>query len=222
MDETSNEELFSALNNKGNLKKEIYKNTERAFELINNAAHKISQNSPLRDEYLKIEYNSISPFQSQMFFAGDALIFFMHTDMFEFSRDHDVMRTAYIREDKTRSYCGVIHIYNFLSNSFKYNRENDLGYLIGRLFINKNMHYFVEGKREVGILYPQFGTFLFDETAAENLIKSSMLYAINFDLLTPPFDEVKMVTAGAIMHYAENCRLVIGKRLGFRFQADNE
>jgi len=31
-----------------------------------------------------------------------------------------------------------------------------------------------------------------------------------------------MVTAGAIMHYAENCRLVIGKRLGFRFQADNE
>ncbi|HNQ60285.1 MAG TPA: hypothetical protein PK028_07205 [Bacteroidales bacterium] len=222
MDGISNEELFSTLNDKGNLKKEIYQNTERAFELINQAARKISQISPMKDEHLRIEFNRISPFQSQLFFAGDALIFFMQTDMYEFSRDHDVMRTAYIRQDKTRSYVGIIHIYNFLTDSFKYNRENDLGYLIGRLFINKNMHYFIDGKREVGILYPQFGTLLFDETAAENLIKSSMLYTINFDLLTPPFDEVKVITAGAVIHYAENCRLVIGKRLGFRFQADND
>ena len=44
-----------------------------------------------------------------------------------------------------RTYCGVINMYNFLSDSFKYNRENDLGYLIGRMFINKE-NTFVEGK----------------------------------------------------------------------------
>ncbi len=98
MDGISNEELFSTLNDKGNLKKEIYQNTERAFELINQAARKISQISPMKDEHLRIEFNRISPFQSQLFFAGDALIFFMQTDMYEFSRDHDVMRTAYIRQ----------------------------------------------------------------------------------------------------------------------------
>ena len=45
------------------------------------------------------------------------------------------MNTSYVKEDKNRSYCGVIHLYNFLADSFKYNRLNDVGYLIGRVFI---------------------------------------------------------------------------------------
>ena len=45
-----------------------------------------------------------------------------------------------------RSFCGVINIYNFLSQTLlKYNRLNDAGFLIASVFINKDYHFFVEG-----------------------------------------------------------------------------
>jgi hypothetical protein len=219
MDDISTGDLFEALSGKGSLKQRIYKNTLSAFHTL---CAKAGQIAEAWAGPHPIEYTRNGDFQAEMRFAGDALVFMMHTNVFEFSRDHEVMRTAYVREDKERSYCGIIHIYNFLADSFRYNRDNDLGYLIGRVFINKDMHYFIEGKREVGVLYPNFGNAVYDENAAHGLVKSAMLYAINFDLLTPPFDEVKMLAAGAVRNYAESTRMITAKRLGFRFQADQE
>ncbi len=101
------------------------------------------------------------------------------------------MRTAYVKEDDSRSYCGIINIYNFLSDSFKYNRFNDIGYLIGRIFINKDNHYFIEGKRELGFLYNNFGKHEMNRETAQQIIETAITYTINFDLLTPPYETVK-------------------------------
>jgi hypothetical protein len=144
----------------------------------------------------------------------------MHTNIFEFSRYHEVMSTQYVREDKERSYCGIINIYNFLSNSFRYNRLNDLGYLIGRIFVNKDKCYFIEGKREVGLLYNSFGKEVLDEQVGQKIVESAILYAVNFDLLTPPFDSLKEISLGEMKSNVDSLALKTGKRLGFRFQAD--
>ena len=56
----------------------------------------------------------------------------------------------YPEENPNRGFCGLIHIYNFLNDSFKYNRVHDLGYLIGRIFINHENHFMVQGKRQLG------------------------------------------------------------------------
>jgi len=72
------------------------------------------------------------------------------------TRNHQVMSTPYVNKDAYRSYCGIINIYNFLSDSFKYNRINDIGYLICKLFIHKERHYFIERKRKSGFLYNNF------------------------------------------------------------------
>ena len=55
-------------------------------------------------------------------------------------------KQKYVKEDKMRSFCGVIHVYNFLNDSFKYNRLNDVGNLVARIFVNKDKHFFVEGE----------------------------------------------------------------------------
>ena len=44
----------------------------------------------------------------------------------------------------------MINIYNFLSDSFVYDRERDLGYLVARVFLNKEGHFFVQGKKQLG------------------------------------------------------------------------
>lgn len=219
-----NPNLFDVLNKKGKLKQLVYQNTVESFNLLRKAITDL--NHEYQEKYSKVPqaipfiYEDRGEFELYMQFAGDVLIITMHTNIFEFSRYHEVMTTSYIREDKERSYCGIINIYNFLSDSFKYNRMNDIGYLIGRIFVNKDKCYFIEGKREIGLLYNNFGREVLDEQVARKIIESAMLYAINFDLLTPPYDSQKEISLGEMRSMFDSLTLKTGKRLGFRFQAD--
>jgi hypothetical protein len=176
--------------------------------------------SKKHDKPVPFESKVISDFQLELKFAGDLLLFNMHTNIFEFPRQHEVMRTSYVKDDKSRSYCGVINIYNFLADSFKYNRINDSGYLIGRIFINKDNHYFIEGKRELGFLFNNFGKHILDKSKATNILETAISYTINFDLLTPPYEQVKIVNVEAMKTALDAISLKTGKRLGFKFQAD--
>ena len=97
---------------------------------------------------MKLEYIDRGKFDAEMRMAGDVLFFSMHSNIFEFDRDHSVWKLSYVEEDKMRSYCGIINVYNFLSDSFKYNRFDDLGYLIGRIFVNKDMVASQNGVKE--------------------------------------------------------------------------
>ena len=171
---------------------------------------------------MHFDYTDRGDFEFEIKFAGDILLFAMHTNVFEFSRDHEVMKSTYIRENPQRSYCGVIHIYNFLSDSFLYHRDNDLGYLIGRVFVNMDKHYFIEGKRELGMLYNNFGSSLISNESVQSIVLSAIEYTTNFDLLTPPYDEVKVVSVGEMRSQMDQKSLVTGKRVGFKFQADTE
>ena len=219
-------DLFNIINEKGQLISTVYQNTLDSINLIKRTIDELVaeylKEHPSGNGVVNMTREHTGDHEVKLQFAEDTLIFTMQTNIFEFSRYHEVMSTTYIKEEKTRSYCGIINIYNFLSDSFKYNRMNDVGYLIGRIFINRDKCYFIEGKREVGLLYNNFGQEVFDEQACRKLVESAMLYAINFDLLTPPFDSVKEISLAEMRSLAETNMLKTGKRLGFKFQADKE
>ncbi|HPG33676.1 MAG: hypothetical protein H6541_12125 [Lentimicrobiaceae bacterium] len=218
--------LFEALRTKALLKQDVYKNTFTSFrlfksivlEMVNEYQEKYNGNQVS----VPFEFRDRSEFEFELKFGGDVLIFVMHSNIFEFSRLHEVMKTVYIKEDMDRSYCGVINIYNFLADSFKYNRMNDVGYMIGRVFINKDLHYFIEGKREIGLLFNNFASSVLTKESATQIIESSIAYTVNFDLLTPPYEEVKQVSVYEMQTSLDNMKLPTGKRLGFRFQGDHE
>jgi hypothetical protein len=73
--------------------------------------------------------------------AGDLIIFHMHTNVFKLDQSHSLWKSSYLEEDEMRGYFGLINVYNFLSDSFKFNREGDLGYLVARIFLNKDGHF---------------------------------------------------------------------------------
>jgi len=225
MSENTNQ-LFTLLREKSLLKQDVYRKTLSVFrqfkDIILTIAKEYAEYSKLNGNSVPFQLKEKSEFEIELHFGGDILLFMMHTNIFEFSREHEVMKTPYIRENKSRSYCGVINIYNFLADSFKYNRVNDLGYLIGRVFINRELHYFIEGKREIGFLYQNFATSVVDETSIRAIIESSIGYTLNFDLLTPPFDAVKEVTVFDMQTTSDYMKLRTGKRLGFKFQGDHE
>lgn len=222
------EELFDKLVQKATLKQMVYRNTLDSFRLLKDVIDSFTldyekyageHNLPHRVEF---ESRMRGDFEIEVKFGGDILLFLMHTNVFEFSRNHAVMRTPYIKEEKERSFCGMICIYNFLADSFIYNRVNDIGYMIGRIFINKDKHYFIEGKRELGYLYNNFGDYLFNKEKIEDIVTAAITYTLNFDLLTPPYQNMQEVTVNEMKNTLDAISLKTGKRLGFRFQADQD
>ncbi len=220
------EELFREVIEKSSMKQEVFQALQETFALFKTTSGQMAKEYSATARNLKAEYDvpmemeEHGTFEFSLKFGGDILFFLMHSNIFEIPRDHNVMRSTYIKENKERSYCGIIHIYNFLSDSFKYNRQNDLGYLIGRILINKEQHYFIEGKSELGFLYKNFRHSIITPESVDKIITAAIRYTIGFDLLTPPYEQVKLISVDEMKNTLDTIALKTGKRLGFKFYPD--
>ncbi len=222
-----NEELLHNLIRKSNLLKKVEGNTQKAMLSFTEVAQDIETflKENTTEEALK---NNVCFTQSndsffEMQFNDDVLVFVMPPDVFEFSRNHEVMRSPYIKEDRERSYCGMILIYNFLANSLENKRMNDSGYMIGRILINKDGHYFVEGKKEISQILNNFTQNEFSKETALEIMTLAIKYTLNFDLLLPDFNMFKEINVSDILYLKEQVMtLKTAKRLGFRFEKDTE
>lgn len=218
--------ILDTIRDKSVMKQQVYKNTCLMFSHFGKVLQEVCEELQVALEdvskVIKIKYSEDSSFERQLKIAGDVLIFAMHTNVFQFDRSHAMWNTSYVREDNYRAFCGVINVYNFLTDSFKYDRKNDSGYLVARIFVNRDMHYFVEGKRQLGILYNDFVHAKLDKKQIRKIVESIILYTLDFDLLTPSYDIVKEVTVSEIEQLTSHVKMRTGKRLGFKFQADTD
>ncbi|PCI97455.1 MAG: hypothetical protein COB15_07775 [Flavobacteriales bacterium] len=218
--------ILETLKTKACLKQDVFKKTKDLFQNFKLEAEKLanelSTEMNLADKNVIVEFVNKDDYEFHIKFGGDILVFFMHTNIFDFEKSHPIWKTSYLKDDELRAYCGMINVYNFLSDSFKYNRLNDVGYLVARLFLNKDEHYFVEGKRQLGFLYNDFVNEIINNDKIRNIIESSILYSMDFDLLTPHYDTMKTVSVNEIKEVTSAMSIKTGKRLGFKFQADND
>lgn len=219
-------QIKELLVSKSGLKQQIFDNTNALFTELKDALHEFSTEIDEElderiDKRIRIEYNDRGKFEAQIQIAGDLLLFVMHTNVFNFERDHRIWHNPYVQADKANSYCGVINIYNFLADSFKYKRAEDEGYLIGRIFINRENKFFVEGKRQDSWKVDSFGSENVSREAILEILEKAILYALGFDLLVPSYDTVKQVEAEQFLSRQENTRLQTGKRLGYEFRSDD-
>jgi hypothetical protein len=56
----------------------------------------------------------------------------------------------------------------------------------------------------------------------EEIILRLSIYALEFDLLTPPYQAVNQVSVGELQTLSSNTKLKTGKRLGFQFQSNTD
>lgn len=218
--------ILETLKTKACLKQDVFKKTIEVFKIFKTEAEKLVEELKTDmkdiDQDIIIDFIDKDKYEFHIKFGGDILVFFMHTNVFYFDKSHGIWKTSYLKEDELRAYCGMINVYNFLADSFKYNRLNDVGYLVARMFLNKDLHYFVEGKRQLGFLYNDFVNETINNTKIRNIIESSILYSMDFDLLTPPYNTMKSVSVQDINEVTNAMSIKTGKRLGFKFQADND
>jgi hypothetical protein len=93
--------------------------------------------------------------------------------------------------------------------------------MIGRIFVNKDKHYYVEGKRELAAVLNNFNSKELNKDAVEEILQSAIQYTINFDLLVPDYSKLIEISVNDILEIEDqNMILKTAKRLGFRFEPD--
>lgn len=221
------EMIVSGLRDKAQLKANVFDQCLDVFNQLKDVLSELSNDlNDMLEEYsnnrrVRLEYRDRGRFEAELKFADDVLIFSMHTDIFQFDREHSIWKNPYVSEDKSRAYCGVISVYNFLSDSMKYNREEDLGYLVARIFVNKEKSFLVEGKRQKKQQTSTFGKYTLGRDELKSMVETAILYSLSFDLLVPPFDMVKVASVNQINAKIESAKMKTGKRMGYQYNSDD-
>lgn len=213
------ENIIKLLKEKAGTKQKVYQITKEVFAQIQDVLVELVNklNKETLDPKINILYKESGDFDAKIKFSGDTLLFNMHTNIFDFDAAHKIHKSKYVKEDSSRSFCGIINIYNFLSDSLKYNRLNDVGFLIARIFINKDRNFFVEGEDQLGFLFSDFTNQSINKEYITSIISNAITYSLNFDLQTPNFNDVKIVSVSQVLNLNNNHKIRTAKRLGFKF-----
>jgi len=171
---------------------------------------------------VEIELREINQFESMLKFGSDVLIFSMHSNVFYVNPNHFIHKSNYVKEDNSRAYCGVIHIHNFLADSIKYNRINDKGYLVARIFVNRERHFFVEGRGQFAFLFEDFANRKLDRLVVDNIVEIAINHSIEFDLVAPDFERIQAISLADKQIQYGNSGYQTDKQLGYKFSSQIE
>ncbi|MEJ8755941.1 hypothetical protein WG947_02950 [Pontibacter sp. H259] len=191
-------DIINGLHQKSVTKQAIYRNTKAAFdrmkEIAQDVVGKLTDKVTKQNSDVIIEYVNISEFEFHVKFSGDLLMFIMHTNIITFPDDYELMRNDYIEEDFRRRFFGHIMAYNFMADTIKYNRLDDPGYLVGRMLINIDRHFVIEGVKQMDLPYDRIAQNVINNKTLRLIIESAMVAAVNNDLMGQDVSEIERIT----------------------------
>lgn len=212
--------IAELLEQKSAHKQDVFNNTISCFKQFKEVGAELMQwmgdKLGKEAENLSLKYEDLNTYECGLHFAGDMLLLNMHTNVFTFERSNQLWRNRYVKEDYRRAYFGVVHVYNFLADSFRYNRQSDSGVLLCRIFINSEGHYFAEGQRNLVKPLSQLEDQVIDKKSIEFLLEECVKYALNFDLTAPSFAEVMTASVSNLRANSSELQMRTTKKLGYK------
>ncbi|MCZ2139966.1 MAG: hypothetical protein LC096_01105 [Bacteroidia bacterium] len=217
-------EIHRLLCEKSENKQHVFRITQDIFRdlkmMIREVEAELNADIKEKAPHVEVKYSDKGDFEAHFKFSGDTLVLMMHTNIFELDSSHYFTKSDYLQQDQLRSFCGMIQIYNFLSDSLKYNREQDIGFLIARIFINKDKHFFIDGKRPLSLIYNDIEKNVITKESLRAIIEEAMLFCLNFDLTAPPADALNLISVEQKNNMSYSSGMPTVKRLGFIMQKE--
>ncbi len=214
-------DISGLLVTKAGLKQDVYAKTLEVFSLLSSEAEqlmkKLSAEVKEKDDRVRMIYSKRSEFEFQIHIGGDVLVFLMHTNVFMLDPENKLWNSAYIKKENARAFVGLINVYNFLHDSLYYNRDNDIGYLVGRTLVNSEGHYFLELQEGERNNHQDFKTKILDNECARCILEDLMEIVINFDMYVPPVKEVSQFSVDEMNQAVLSQKFKTAKRLGFSY-----
>ena len=214
--------IVSLVGPKAKLRKQVEANITEGVETLCSVLQQMA------DEYsealgpdVAVRYERRASHVALFTLDADVLVFVQLTDVFNFDRDNQALKTPYVKEDAQRAAVGIVNVYNFMTDSFKYDRDEDMGYLVARIFVNAEGAFFVEGKRQRGVGVDHFGEQKVDADAWRRFAETALKYAAESDALVPPYEMLLQADMATLKGYILASKTKTAKRLGFGFKADD-
>jgi hypothetical protein len=215
------EAIIDLLINKAAMKQDIADYSENVFGQFKEIAQKelVILRESVNDERVRMRFEDKGKHEFILYIGSDVLVFQLHRNVFRLPEENPMWKTPYLEENETNGFFAIINIYNFLAESFEQGRMNDPGYLIGRVLLNHDERFMVEGKGQLGFLFRDLANSTINDDIIEHILEVSMAFAIEFDLVTPPYKMMQEVSVGQIKVISSNLQIATGKRLGFQFNS---
>lgn len=208
------------LHTKSSVKQKTYKNLCHTFRQLERQTKAVTEqiNLKIKDlrEDVTVKMTRENPQEFHLKVAGDLLVFVMHTNIITLDKAHGYNKSKYVEEDGYRRYLGQINVYNFMADSFRYNRLNDPGYLLSRLFINHENHFLVEGERQLDFMYEEVSSKPVEPSDLSIFIQLLITQAIESDLITPAFPDIRAISVREKLEKTQ--QLGAGSKIGFQMQ----
>lgn len=214
------DDIINGLHQKSKTKQVIYRNTKETFnrmkEISQELVTELTERLTRLDDNVVIEYKNVGEHEFQIKFSGDLLVFVMHSNIITFPDDYEIMRSDYVEEDFRRRFFGHIMAYNFMADTIKYNRLEDPGYLVGRMLVNIDRHYCIEGVRQLDLPKEQISNIeenKINDKTLRVIVESAMIAAVNNDLMGQDVSDIERIT---LKQKLENTHVTKPRKLGFQ------
>ena len=221
------EQILHFLDQRSRLKRDVFELGKERFAQLKKVLEDLlgywAVEMEKRDSRLELRFIDRNEFECALVIAGDYLLFHLHTNVFRIDEDSaSFPQSAYLKENPDRAYCATIHIYNFLADSFRFERNRDVGYLVARVFVNAEKHFFAEGISSIPTIFKHFSTAELDEKAMKDLLCTCILEALNFELIAPGFEHISEIAMSDAIRSSGLTGQRTSKRMGFRFGFERE
>jgi hypothetical protein len=78
----------------------------------------------------------------------------------------------------------------------------------------------MEGKGQLGYLFRDVENIKLTDELVGLIVQSAFAFALEFDLLIPPYDYVSELSVEEMQVISNNLQIQTGKRVGFKMKAD--
>lgn len=189
-------QLAEKLHDKAELKQKIYKKLQEFYAVLKEESIATANSlfAAVKDCQPKVQvsYEDNPPFEFRITAGGDALVAVMQSNIISLQEGHHLLKHKYF--DTKQPYLGQILLYNFMEDTFRFNRMNDPGYLIGRLFLNVEGQLFLEGDRQLHYAFPENQKVYATRETARLILWKALSATIDNDLMAPDYQAIQLIT----------------------------
>ncbi|MCL6258680.1 hypothetical protein M3O96_06255 [Aquiflexum sp. TKW24L] len=172
------------------------------------------------ENQIPIKVERTNAFEFVFRIGGDALIFILQSNIVRLPDENYLSKSKYLKDDVSLRYFGQVLIYNFLSDTIEFGRLDDPGYLIGRILLNRENKFFLEGDRKIVFNFPELKENTVNPDKMRDFVEQLVVSALENDLLAPAFGDIMVIT------YQQKIEHISGlgnpQKIGFDFFAKNK
>lgn len=163
-----------------------------------------------KSKLLKVTSNEI-----QFQFGNEVIIALIHPQSINAAGVIQANSEKYIKENALRTICSMVLIYSFRLHALEKSEAESNGFLLARIFINADNHFFVESHQPQPFLWNQIGDNEVKQESVKQILSNCLHLSQQIQLYAPSYSDISVINLSDKDLILENSNSNNAHRLGF-------